>query len=178
MINTLNSLKHLVFAVFLLTSYISLAALPAPTEQATQTEQWQEVVEYAKSHLPQSGTLLMKSDGFAYIKVDDAYIHELLPLLGLEGEGYREPPYFRSKEAPGAHISVFYEDEHVLPDEIGQNFSFTLEKIVVVQPGRKASYVVLQVKSPELEALRQKYHLSPKLHGHEFHITLGKKTNF
>lgn len=148
----------------------------AQKQASLQTHQsWQEVVDYARHHLPLEGQLLMKSDGFVYLKVDDEYIHTLFPMLSLEREGFHEPPYFRSKEAPGAHISVFYEDEHILPEEIGQTFHFVLKEIVIVRASKTASYAVLQVESPELEKLREKYGLSPKLHGHEYHISLAKK---
>lgn len=137
---------------------------------------WQQVVDYAKENLLLEGQLLIKSDGFAYLKVDDEYIHTLFPMLGLEEDGFKKPPYFRSKEAPGAHISVFYEKEHVFPEEIGQYFHFKLKQIVIVKPSKDTSYAVLQVEAPELENLRKKYGLSPKLFGHEYHISLAKKT--
>lgn len=116
---------------------------------------------------------MIKSDGFVYLKVDDHYIHTLFPLLGLKHEGYREPPYFRSKEAPGAHISVFYADEHVIPSEIGDEFQFKPERIKITKT-RDASYVVLQVESRTRKA-PGKYGLSPRLKNHPFHITLAKK---
>lgn len=137
---------------------------------------WQEVVEYARENLPQQGRLVAASDGFVYLKVDDAYIHTLFPMLGLAEEGYKEPPYFRTSSAPGAHISVFYVNEHIIPEEAGEVFHFELQQIVIVHAGKDAAYAVLQVESPELEALRQKYGLSPKLFGHEYHISLAKKT--
>ncbi len=137
---------------------------------------WQKVVQYAQKNLSLTGQLLVKSDGFAYLKVDDAYIHDLFPMLGLEKDGFNKPPYFRSKEAPGAHISVFYKDEHIKAAEVGQYFRFELKQIVIVKADKDTSYAVLQVVSPELERLREKYGLSPKLHGHEYHISLGKKT--
>lgn len=137
---------------------------------------WPEIVELAKSSLSQEGVLTVKDEkGYTYLKVDDEYIHSLLPLCDLKEEGFVEPPYFRGKKSPGAHISVFYEDEEVLAEEIGQTFSFTLQQIVVVKVSKTVSYVILQVKCPELENLRQKYGKSPLLKGHEFHITLGKK---
>lgn len=136
---------------------------------------WEEVVDYANEHLPLEGELKAKVDGFVYIKVDDEYIHTLFPMLDLEEEGYKKPPYFRTKEASGAHISVFYENENVIPEEIGQTFHFELKRIVIVQPAKGTYYAVLQVESPELEQLRMKYGKKPKLHGHEFHISLAKK---
>jgi len=126
--------------------------------------------------LPKRGQLVVKSDGFVYLKVDDAYIHALYPLLDLKKEGFKKPPYFRSPEAPGAHISVFNVNENIEPNEVGQNFHFDLKQIMIVKPSKNTSYAVLQVESPELEKLREKYGLGPKLHGHEYHISLAKKT--
>lgn len=140
------------------------------------TPSWQEIVEYAKENLPLQGQLLIKSDGFCYVKVDDEYIHTLFPMLGLEEEGYKKPPYFRTKEAAGAHISVFYENENIRPEEVGQYFDFELKQIVIVKTSKNMSYAVLQVESPELEKLREKYGLKSKLFGHEYHISLAKKT--
>ncbi|MBS0637620.1 MAG: hypothetical protein JSS12_08915 [Verrucomicrobia bacterium] len=133
----------------------------------------QEAALYAKQHLAHEGVLQRKSDGFVYLKVDDAYIRKLYPMLHLKDKGYRHPPYFRSPEAPGAHISVFYVDEKVSPQEIGKVFHFEPESIEIVRAG-SGNYAILVVRSPELEALRKKYGKSPKLHGHEFHISIAK----
>lgn len=139
-------------------------------------ESWKEVADYARNTLPQEGTLRMKSDGYVYLKVDDQYIHSLFPKLGLKQDGFREPEYFRRPDSPGAHISVFYADEHVVPKEIGQTFHFEVKDIVIVKPSKKVNYAVLEIQSPELEQLRQKYGLNAKLHNHEYHISLAKKT--
>lgn len=137
---------------------------------------WKQVLEYAREHFPQEGKLMVKSDGFVYLKVDDQYIHTLFPMLELQKEGYREPPYFRAREAPGAHISVFYVNEHIVPEEVGQSFHFELKDIVIEKASNRDRYAVLVVEAPELEKLREKYGLSPKLLGHEYHISLAKKT--
>lgn len=63
-----------------------------------------------------------------------------------------------------------------MPEEVGQYFHFELKQIVIVKPTKDTSYAVLQVESPELEKLREKYGLRPKLFGHEYHISLAKKT--
>lgn len=141
----------------------------------TDTSIFSEVLAYAQENLPLEGKLIVKSDGFGYIKVDDAYIHSLFPMLGIAEEGYEEPAYFRSNEAPGAHISVFYVDENIWPEEVNQTFRFELKKISIVNPSKTASYAILEIESNELESLRVKYGLSHKLHGHEFHISLAKK---
>ncbi len=171
--------KNILF--FHLCTILAVVLLSFGCSQVAQLEiepaaSWQQVADYAREHLPLEGRLLQKSDGFVYLKVDDAYIHRLFPMLDLQDEGFKEPPYFRSPEAPGAHISVFYADEHVRPIELGRHYTFALEDIEIVHPSPYTSYAILQVKAPELEKLRQKYGLSPKLFGHEFHITLAKKT--
>ncbi len=132
-------------------------------------------LEFAHAHLPKEGKLVQQADGYAYVKVDDRYIHDLFPLLSIPG--FEKPHYFRRPDAPGAHISVFYENEHVKIKESGQTFNFSLRNIVEVQAGKDKAYIVLVVDAPDLEKLRQKYGLRPKLNGHEFHITIAKSKN-
>ena len=134
-----------------------------------------EALAYAQKNLPHVGTLIQKPDGYAYIKVDDRYINELFPLLNAPS-GYEKPPYFRRDNLPGAHISVVYKNEKIKLKEAGQKFSFTIRDITTVSPNSKNSYIILQVDAPELENLRKRYKLGAKLNGHEFHISLAKKT--
>ncbi len=173
-INSLFSLFVLVSSFFVSSS--SYASTPSVAKkEAVEQILWPDVVDYARKNLPLHGTLQRKEKGFVYLKVDDEYIHTLFPKLELESEGYKKPPYFRSKTAPGAHISVFYETENVNPEEIGTTYRFELARIVLVKPAKDTTYAVLQVVSPELEALRTKYGKTPKLHNHEFHISIAKK---
>lgn len=153
----------------------SQTSTPPPQYPTVDSSSFSKALDYAQKHLPLTGELILKSDGFGYLKVDDGYIKTLFPMLGLQKEGFKPPPYFRTKEAPGAHISVFYENEHIVPKEVGQTFHFKSKKIAIVKASRGASYAVLEVESPELEQLREKYGLSPKLSGHDFHISLAKK---
>lgn len=168
---------RLIFFVLALGSFSfwheSLAAFEMKLAHLERSLSFEEIVEIANSTLPKEGVLIRKSDGFVYVKVDDRYIHDLFPLLGLEESGFKKPPYFRTRQAPGAHISVFNENEHVDPDEIGQVFHFTLKNLAVVE-NHKAQYVVLQVESKELEELRKRYGLKPLLQGHAYHITIAK----
>ncbi|KAF3361675.1 Uncharacterized protein PHSC3_001798 [Chlamydiales bacterium STE3] len=171
-------MKHLLqilCAFFLTLSSPTWAISPAPQTESLAITSWPQLLNYAKNNFPLEGRLVTQPDGFTYIKVDDRYIVELFPLLGLKEEGFLAPPYFRTKDAPGAHISVFYVDEHVAPEEVGQTFRFDLEQIVIVQPSHDTRYAVLQVKAPELEQLRKKYGLTPKLHNQEYHISLAKQ---
>ena len=147
----------------------------APVPQVHHQEvPYAQALAYAQKNLVHEGTLVQQSDGYAYVKVDDRYIHDLFPLLHAEPD-YKKPPYFRRKNAPGAHISVAYGDEHIKLKEVGQRFSFSIKDIVIVSPKKNVSYIILQVESPALEALRKSYGLGPKLQGHEFHISLAKK---
>ncbi len=142
-------------------------------QRPTKNEAWTKTLAFAEENLSKKGRLIQQDDGYAYVKVDDAYINELFPMLHVE-HGFKKPPYFRRKNSPGAHISVIYENEKIKLDEVGQEFSFELKDIRIVK-AKNVSYLVLDVEAQELEKLRQKYGLNPKLNGHEFHITLAKR---
>jgi len=125
--------------------------------------------------LPAEGTLRVKDNGFVYLDVSNEFIDSISPLLEMQGE-FRPRP--TSKKSMGAHISVMYEKEGVTPMEIGQTFSFQVKELhsftVHTRDGSK-HYWAVAVDSPELENLRENYGLKPKLQGHDFHITLGKR---
>ena len=92
----------------------------------------------------------------------------------LDDNGAKKPP----KGGTGAHISAFLSEEveDIDVKEIGQEFSFTLGKMVSLKPegwNEMKKVWFLEVKSPELEKLRKKYDCPAKIHGHEFHITIG-----
>lgn len=132
------------------------------------------IIRYADEHLSQEGILIQQADGYAYLKVNDDYIHKLFPILNVKG--FTKPPYFRRPDAPGAHISIIYENEGVRLKETGQKFSFVIKDIALVNPNKDTSYIILTLEAPELEKIRMSYGLTPKLKGHEFHITIAKKT--
>ena len=121
------------------------------------------------------GTLKQKENGFVYLDVSNEFITEVAKLLDITGE-LRTPP--TSTRSVGAHISVFYENENILPAEIGESFSFEVKEIrsftLHTRDGSKKLWTVATI-APELENLREKYNLSPKLKGYDFHITLGKQ---
>ncbi|CRX37499.1 hypothetical protein [Estrella lausannensis] len=165
--------RCVLLALVLLLSPSPVLSAPGPA-LIEKSLSFEEIAQLARETLPQEGVLIRKSDGYVYVKVDDRYIHDLFPLLGVEGSGFVKAPYFRSRQAPGAHISVFYKDEHVDPDEIGKVFHFTVKNVAIVE-NRQARYIVLQVESKELENLRIRYGLRPLLHGHAYHITIAKQ---
>lgn len=174
-------LKHtFIFVVSALLFFISFHLPAEDVAWRTVThfnfaQKQEHALQWARDHLPQTGVLTEKNDGFVYLKVDDRYINQLL--FRLPYHQYAMPPYFRRPNAPGAHISVFYTDERNQTgkiSEIGQKYSFKITGIALVPP-KSHEYLVLEVEAPDLEQLRKKYGLSPLLKGHKFHITVGKK---
>jgi hypothetical protein len=168
-------MKHILLSLLLLNGIFSSYCNAYQTEGVALDAE--PIVQWAQSHLPQKGVLKENDQGFVYLKVDDGYINQLFPKLS--AHNYIKPAYFRRPDSPGAHISVFYVDERGRTGdikEIGQGFSFKISDLAYV-PEKSREYIVIKVKSPELEQLRSKYNLSPLLHGHDFHITIAKKKN-
>lgn len=162
-------MKFVGTVLIVLIAIFSVLAVFVSLEQQTRIPNAEAVVEYAQKNLEHTGVLKEGRGGYVYLKVSDQYIHELFSILA--NPQYREPDYFRRPHSTGAHISVFYVDEKVGHiDEIGQTFSFEIDALQSVH-----RYIVLNVTSPQLEQLRQKYGKKPLLKGHPFHITLAEK---
>lgn len=154
---------------------IAYTQAPFQTNPLTHAE---SIVKWAQHRLPHSGILTEKKDGFVYLKVDNDFINKLGPML--KDPAYTAPPYFRRGDSPGAHISVFYVDERSQTGkikEIGHRYEFEVRQLAAV-PSKTQEYIVLQVYSPELERLRERYGLPPLISGHDFHITIAKKKHW
>ena len=127
------------------------------------------------SRLTHEGRLAISDNQLIFLNIDDAYIHQLFPLL--KNEATQKPDYFREKSA-GAHISVIYPEENTIIDkkEIGQQHVFTIKEMVTAVIGEKTYYALL-VESPSLLALRRRYMvpdlLNFKGYAIGFHITIG-----
>jgi hypothetical protein len=125
--------------------------------------------------LKPTGQLAESFGGLAYLNIDDAYIHELFPLL--KASQAQEPDYF-GKGSIGAHITAIYPEENVIinKEDIGQEHAFKIIGVSESEIGSK-KYYVLQVESSSLLALRRRYHLPDKLQFSkqlvDFHITIG-----
>lgn len=126
------------------------------------------------------GKLCVKSNGYVYLDVSNAYVDSVVPHLSV-GEGF-EKKSTKPKKV-GAHISVILEDEMIKHQiwevpESEELFTFTAKEVrqvdVTTRAGTKRLWLVA-VECPGLERLREKYGLSPKLKGHDFHITLGSE---
>lgn len=127
--------------------------------------------------LSQKGNTLTTESNLFCLNIDDAYIHQLFPLL--EDRKIKKPDYFGEKSL-GAHITIIYpeENKNINKNDLQQEHSFSVSDIVTAEIGQKTYYVLL-VESPSLSRLRKKNNLpdllSFKGYSIGFHITIGVK---
>jgi hypothetical protein len=128
------------------------------------------------------GVLRQNKQGLIYLDVDNQFITAMTPHL--RAKGLIRPPYFNLFIAPeGAHIPVVPKREadfHYLDDmkELGGSFSFIIEGLYSSKPDTWPEVEeawFLKVESPELETLRQRYFLTSRPNGHDFHIVVAVK---
>jgi len=133
------------------------------------------IIIHSASHLKQKGQLARSKNNLIYLDIDDAYIHELFPLL--QDPQIKMPDYFDDGSV-GAHITVIYPEENksVNAHDLHQEHSFFVKDIVAAEIALKTYYVLL-IESPSLLRLRRKYNLpdllSFKGYSIGFHITIG-----
>lgn len=159
-----------------LIAVVSISSLCASVDYVVEDQN--TVIEKAVQ-LEQRGILKQKDNGYLYLDVSNDYIAQILPLI--EAPGKLVPPqHYKSKKGIGAHISVMYENEQIQNEiweisELGQEFSFKIIELRTVKICRDnvmKKLWLLAVDAPELERLREKYGLTSKLKGHDFHITI------
>lgn len=115
------------------------------------------------------GQLKLKSNGYVYLDVNNAFVEKIAPLL----------PVDVTAKKIGAHISVMLEDEMIGHEiwnlaEAGQWFKFEVKQVRYVD--RKGDRLwLLAVECPGLQRLRKHYGLKPKLQNRDFHITIGSQ---
>ena len=127
--------------------------------------------------LPKEGVVKQLSNRFAFLDINNEYIHTLWPLLS--SSGFKKPDYFK-KGSVGAHITLVYPDENktLKPEYLNQKHFFSIDQLAIAELGEK-SYLVLLIKSDSLITLRKNHGLPPLLNfnGYEIglHITIGNK---
>lgn len=130
-----------------------------------------------RTHPTLEGELCRDERGFIYLKVKDEIIFELNKIFGDSSL----PPYFGGGKY-GAHVTVIPVGElgkDIPISEIGKTIKFNIAFCDSLKPEgfkgvNKVSF--LSLSAPELDSLRSKYGLTPKVHGtHDFHITFGVK---
>lgn len=125
--------------------------------------------------LSKKGQTLKTENNLFCLKIDDAYIHQLFPLLN--DEKIKKPSYF-GENAIGAHITIIYpeEDQKISADDLQNEHHFSVKQLAAAEIAQK-TYVVLYVEAPSLLQLRKKYKLPDLLcfkgYSVGFHITIG-----
>lgn len=134
------------------------------------------LLEKAKK-LPNSG-IIQQQGTYAFLKIDDAFIHDLYELLIHDGM-MQKPDYFSPEKLfAGAHITIAYQEENktLSCDDINIHHQFSIQNLSHVRLGPK-EYFVLMVSAPSLEQLREKYGLPRKPYYKnipiDFHITIS-----
>jgi len=131
------------------------------------------MVEYKK--VPMVGTLDLSQNTGSYgiLTLPEEFKKSVFDAIKTDEMQYDDNP---------AHLSVFDTDEMDDLDlplkEDGKQFTFEIESVDTVNPegwDEMEQVWFVRVKSPELEDLRKKYNLEPKLHGHNFHMTVAVK---
>lgn len=124
--------------------------------------------------LPNIG-YLESSSNYTYLKISDAYIHQLFPFV--QNKKISKPNYF-DKYSMGAHITIFYPEENKILDseELNEEHHFKVIGAFSTVISSKR-YYALKVEAPSLLKLRRKYLLPDKLafkdHWIDFHITFA-----
>jgi hypothetical protein len=126
------------------------------------------------------GTLEKNDEGLFYLDIDNRFILSLLPYL--KAFGLVKAPYF-NLTPDGAHIPVIPPREaefHYIDkiEEEGKEFTFEIEGLYSLEPTlwpEVEQVWFFKVRSPELEALRQRQLLISKPGGHSFHIAIAIK---
>lgn len=132
-----------------------------------------KLLSFAKEKLQNQGIIEQARNGFAYVKLPDSYVYELI------NHSYQAdfnlPRYKTSEPRNGALISIIDADEskHIKQlQEIGTIVNFKpLGFYTIVDHDQE--YLRLAVDAPELSNIRLKYGLSEKLADHAFSITVG-----
>jgi hypothetical protein len=122
-----------------------------------------------------TGKLAISHNHLVYLNIDDAYIHQLFPLLKIPN--IEKPDYF-CIHGVGAHISVIYPEENkeFKSKYLEEEYNFMLQDMVIAEINLKKYYVLL-VDAPALLNIRREHGLPDKLNfkNYEigFHITVG-----
>jgi hypothetical protein len=102
-------------------------------------------------------------------------------LLG--GDAEKPPKNERHYDDIGAHITVIKRrevvDNGISFEDVGKKISYKMKGVQKVDNpdgwDEMEAVWFIPVEAPELENIRKKYRLSPRILDHDFHITLGVK---
>src|SRR3990172_955446 len=138
------------------------------------------ICQAAQALLDGKGVLQQADDGFVYLEVSGNFINALLPLLKEEPVRRLQPE--AEPNYPKAHIAVILKKEEKAKEgwgrikELGEEFSFTIEKCYSLKPAlwpEMEQVYFLTVNSQDLERLRERYLLTPKINSHGFQLAFA-----
>jgi len=129
-----------------------------------------------------SAKILQTSDGFVYADVPNSIFNAFLPLLNDDG-AEKPPKNERHFDDVGAHITVIkskeIEQNNIFFNDVGRTIHYKMLGVRKVEDpdgwDEIESVWFIAVESPDLEELRVKYGLTPRIKDHLFHITLAVK---
>lgn len=139
------------------------------------------ICAYARCALPKKGILRQDNQGFVYLELPNDFITTLFPLIN--DCMCKTMPLHQIEPSP-AHIPVILPHEWATKKgwgeikEIQQAISFEITQLSSLSPKRwfgVEKVYFLNVKSPELEQLRQRYQLPSLIRGHDFLIAIAYK---
>lgn len=128
------------------------------------------------------GTLKRTKDNYVYLDLPNNILNGLYSMLS-DDEAEKPPYNLKSFNSVGAHISVIGINEYKDNDleeikELGKEFEFKTGNIYSVNPDgwdEMSSVWFMDIDSPDLEKLRQKYGLPKLIENHNFHISFAVK---
>lgn len=136
-----------------------------------------EIAKFAQQNCVNEGVLKKQRD-YIYLKLNKEYLELVFNKIKETSPNVRRPS-FHGKIGP--HISIIRHDEWkgTPPDtisEISSRYLFTPTRVDVIETAHKRLWVLVVEPSSDLAAVREKYAIGSKPHGHEFHITLAQES--
>lgn len=137
-----------------------------------------KVLQWIGDYKPKMEAVLRQDErGFVYLDIPDDYILSLHEHLEKDAT---LPPYFGPGKS-GAHVSIIATLEMAGEiSELGKTFEFRIAQTDSLKPlhfDGVSQVSFLTLACPEMESLRIKYGFTPRLNGHDFHLTYALKYN-
>lgn len=140
-----------------------------------------KVLQWKWDYQPKMQAVLRQNEnGFVYLDIPDDYVKSLYQNLG--DVDAKLPPYFGPGKT-GAHVSIIASleiarAEKMTISELGKKFEFRISHTESLKPlnfkgVEQVSFLTLACH--EMESLRSKYGFTPRLNGHDFHLTYALK---
>ncbi len=139
------------------------------------------ICAYARHVLTEKGILRQDHEGFLYLELPDNFITEIYPWI--HDQECEAIPLDYVEPSP-AHIPVILPHEWAQKKgwgaikELENQFHFEITALRSLKPKRwpgVEKVYLLEVKSHELENLRERYLLPSRIRGHHFHVAVAWK---